>query len=621
MDIDLDDVDLPTTKEKEMRDDSTEIFDNHGNELISFLEDDSDQNSEVWSAFSGSRSSLPKKGDLVVYFPQGHLEYEKPHLHGLTPKEEVRTYDLQPQIICRVEHVQLMVANHLKQIKEADDEIYAKVTLHPEPEVNSEEKELEQSDGIEDCIRDEARRPATISTPSLFSKILKRSDTNFSLSIPPEAAIEFFCLDNESVDLQNHVTAMDFHGNVWKFPLIKDKKNGNWSLKWSEFTKARNIQPGGNRVVFLRDKDMKLKFGIRRWYGIHSEKRNANPLSEAAGAMLKKSMFSVIYKPRGKPADFVIPYQKYMKSLIRPKCIGDKVYEQQHTASNSLIRYTGVVTGMADLDPKNWPNSKWKCLTVKWGVDLFPYEDRVSPWEIVFDDSQSSSTFDSLPKLKRLRTSQHHNSLGEHNYLLSDEAIRLEKQKHVQEPRSINFQGGIPATLRQLKIVNCMNLKSLSASFETEKSPSINERVHYSRADILELEKLEIQNCQKLESLPKGMHKLRNLDLLSINDCCSLEYFPEGGLPITCLTSLSISKCENLKCLPNKLHKVTSLQSLSISGCPSLMFFPEGGLPPNLVSLRIIDCDDLISLSQWELHKLKHLRTYSISCGCSDSGE
>ncbi|KAK1552897.1 hypothetical protein Q3G72_025291 [Acer saccharum] len=757
MDIHLDDVDLPTTKEKGKRV-STEIFDRK--KFIAVLEEDSDHNSEVWSAFTGSRFSLPKKGDLVVYFPQGHLEYE--YLRRRT-KEEVRTYDLQPQIICRVEHVQLM-------IKEAEDNIYAKITLHPEPEVNSEEKELEQSDEIEDCIYDEDRSSATISTPSLFSKILEYSDfMTSSLSIPPKAAIEFFCLDKESMDLQNEVTAMDFHGNEWKFPLIRDKKNGNWLLGWREFARAKNVQEG-DRVVFLREKDTKLRFGIRIDFGqgidfsLCQRKdtklwlAERNPLSEAAGAILKKSIFSVMYGPRGYPEDFVIPYQKYMKSITRPGFIGAKVHKQKR---NSSTRFTGVVTGMADLDPKNWPNSKWKCLlnlTVRWESRSYR-ETRDSPWEIVFDDSHSSSTFDSLPKLKRPRTSQQDNSPPKltsyalswliffrykHNYLLSDEVIRLEKQKHVQEPGSIHFQGdttnhpfdiekqtpapptssqfiplpdrssltsmrksksttshkelisncavddlwlhlkgnlsyeylefdscsfpsstrlpipiivkklkitncvdteqvftllmdpnllvesleidscssfssmstgGIPATLRQLKIVNCMNLKSLSKSFKTKKSSSIGEHLHYSTAGTLQLRKLEIQNCVELEFLPKGLHRLRNLDILSINNCSSIEYFPEGGLPRTCLTSLSISECENLKCLPNKLHKVTSLEKLSISGCSSLLFFPEGGLPTNLVSLHIIKCENLISLSQWELHKLKHLRKYSFSCG------
>lgn len=30
----------------------------------------------------------------------------------------------------------------------------------------------------------------------------------------------------------------------------------------------------------------------------------------------------------------------------------------------SCNRYTGVVTGMAELDPIRWPGSKWRCLMV-----------------------------------------------------------------------------------------------------------------------------------------------------------------------------------------------------------------------------------------------------------------
>ncbi|KAH7543854.1 hypothetical protein JRO89_XS15G0032100 [Xanthoceras sorbifolium] len=49
------------------------------------------------------------KATLVVYFPQGHLEYVAlfPSLR-LFPSTEAPTFGLQPQIICRVVHVQLI---------------------------------------------------------------------------------------------------------------------------------------------------------------------------------------------------------------------------------------------------------------------------------------------------------------------------------------------------------------------------------------------------------------------------------------------------------------------------------------------------------------------------------
>ncbi|KAK4841572.1 hypothetical protein QYF36_006737 [Acer negundo] len=637
MDIDLDDVDLPTTKKKEMRDDSTEILDKYGNKFIAFLEEDSDHNSEVWSAFSDSRSSLPKKGDLVVYFPQGHLQYEQP------PKEEVRTYDLQPQIICRVEHVQLMVANHLKQIKEADDDIfainddsiyankdddiYAKITLHPKPEVNSEEKELEQSDKIEDCIYDEDGGSATISTPSLFSKILDFADTRSSLSIPPKAAIEFFCLDKESMDLQNEVTAMDFHGNEWKFPLTR---GGNWLLEWSEFARARNLQQG-ERVVFLREKDTKLRFGIRRGgaFGVpcgrgidffHSQRKDTklrlverNPLSEAAGAILKKSIFSVMNGSRGaNPVDFVIPWQKYMKSISRPGFIGAKVHTQYR---NSLKREPGVVTRMVDLDPTNWPNSKWKCLLVKW--EQSSAEFRVSPWEIVFDDSLSPSTFNSSPKPKRLRTSQQDNlrptkkqtrrslrntsklkiikipHTKKHKDLLSDEAIRSENQKHVQEPGSIHCEAD---TTNHPDDIEKQTLAPQNSSSQLTLCPDLCSLKSFSESkSTTNYKELKISNCS-VDDLWRHLKENHSYEYSEF-DSCSFPSSTRLPTPIT-IKKLKITNCVDTKQVFTVLMDPNlSVESLEIDSCSSFSSMSTGGIPATLRQLKIREvCPQILFL-------------------------
>lgn len=60
---------------------------------------------ELWHACAGPLTSLPKKGNVVVYFPQGHLEQVAP----FSPME-LPTFDLQPQIFCKVINVQLLVS-------------------------------------------------------------------------------------------------------------------------------------------------------------------------------------------------------------------------------------------------------------------------------------------------------------------------------------------------------------------------------------------------------------------------------------------------------------------------------------------------------------------------------
>ena len=64
---------------------------------------------ELWHACAGPLTSLPKKGNVVVYFPQGHLE----QIASASPFSpmEMRTFDLQPQILCRVINVHLLVSN------------------------------------------------------------------------------------------------------------------------------------------------------------------------------------------------------------------------------------------------------------------------------------------------------------------------------------------------------------------------------------------------------------------------------------------------------------------------------------------------------------------------------
>ncbi|KAL6992475.1 Arf GTPase arf3, partial [Sarracenia purpurea var. burkii] len=54
---------------------------------------------ELWHACAGPLISLPKKGSVVVYFPQGHLE----HVSDFP----AATYDLPPHVFCRVLDVKL----------------------------------------------------------------------------------------------------------------------------------------------------------------------------------------------------------------------------------------------------------------------------------------------------------------------------------------------------------------------------------------------------------------------------------------------------------------------------------------------------------------------------------
>lgn len=64
---------------------------------------------ELWHACAGPLTSLPKKGNVVVYFPQGHMEEAVSAFPFSPVKIDLPTFGLQPQIFCRVEDVQLLV--------------------------------------------------------------------------------------------------------------------------------------------------------------------------------------------------------------------------------------------------------------------------------------------------------------------------------------------------------------------------------------------------------------------------------------------------------------------------------------------------------------------------------
>lgn len=64
--------------------------------------------SELWHACAGPLTCLPKKGNVIVYFPQGHLEQDA--MASYSSPLETPKFDLNPQILCRVVNVHLLVS-------------------------------------------------------------------------------------------------------------------------------------------------------------------------------------------------------------------------------------------------------------------------------------------------------------------------------------------------------------------------------------------------------------------------------------------------------------------------------------------------------------------------------
>lgn len=366
---------------------------------------------ELWHACAGPLTSLPKKGNVVVYVPQGHLE-QAAAAASASPFStmEMPTFDLNPQIFCRVVNVQLLA-------NKENDEVYTQVTLLPQPEfvgLNSEGKEAAEL-GLEEEGRGGS---LTKSTPHMFCKTLTASDTSThgGFSVPRRAAEDCFPpLDYKQQRPSQELVAKDLHGVEWRFRHIYRGQPRRHLLTtgWSIFVSQKNLA-SGDAVLFLRGEDGELRLGIRRAARPRNglpdaiiAKQNSYPsiLSLVANAVSTKSMFHVFYSPRASHAEFVIPYQKYIKSITSPICIGTRFRMKFEMEDSPERRCSGVVIGIGDLDPHRWPNSKWRCLMVRWDEDMVSdHHERVSPWEIDPSVSLQPLSIQSSPRLKKLRT-------------------------------------------------------------------------------------------------------------------------------------------------------------------------------------------------------------------------
>ncbi|KAK2643311.1 hypothetical protein Ddye_025074 [Dipteronia dyeriana] len=365
---------------------------------------------ELWHACAGPLTSLPKKGNVVVYFPQGHLE-QLASSSSPFPPIQVPNFDLQPQIFCKVLDVQLLA-------NKENDEVYTQLALLPQPELvvpNSEGKELEELSVDEDG---NGGSP-TKSTPHMFCKTLTASDTSThgGFSVPRRAAEDCFPpLDYKQQRPSQELVAKDLHGVEWRFRHIYRGQPRRHLLTtgWSIFVSQKNLV-SGDAVLFLRGDDGELRLGIRRVVRprnglpdsiLAKQNSYSNALSLVVNAISTKSMFNVFYSPRASHAEFVIPYQKYLKSIMNPVCIGTRFKMRFEVDDSPDRRCNGVVTGMSDLDPYRWPSSKWRCLMVRWDEDIgSDHQERVSPWEIDRSVSLPPLNIQSSPRMKKLRTS------------------------------------------------------------------------------------------------------------------------------------------------------------------------------------------------------------------------
>ncbi|KAJ8761531.1 hypothetical protein K2173_001666 [Erythroxylum novogranatense] len=357
---------------------------------------------ELWHACAGPLISLPKKGSVVVYFPQGHLEQ--------LPDAPLATYELPPHVFCRVFDVKL-------HAEEATDEVYAQVSLIPE----NEQIELKLREGkIEgDSEEDDNEMALKPSTPHMFCKTLTASDTSThgGFSVPRRAAEDCFPpLDYTQQRPSQELVAKDLHGFEWRFRHIYRGQPRRHLLTtgWSAFVNKKKLV-SGDAVLFLRGDDGELRLGIRRAAQAKctnpfppptSQQLSHSTLMDVVNSVSKRSVFNICYNPRASSSEFIVHANKFLKSLDLSFSVGMRFKMRFEAEDAAERRYTGIITGISDVDPARWPDSKWRCLVVRWDDTEANRHSRISPWEIDPSGFYSNSNF-MVPGLKRSRSGLH----------------------------------------------------------------------------------------------------------------------------------------------------------------------------------------------------------------------
>nr|ANI70189.1 auxin response factor ARF17 [Salvia miltiorrhiza] len=338
---------------------------------------------ELWHACAGPATILHKKGDIVVYFPQGHLE----QANSSPP-----SFDLPPQILCRVVDVQLIANNE-------NDEVYSQLSLNPLQQqqqmigVELEGKEKENV-GVEEGGK---------SSSHMFCKTLTASDTSThgGFSVPRRAAEDCF-------------PPLALPGTCGHRPA----RSGVEIQTHLQRGEAGEVRLGIRRAA--RPRNGLLDTAIK------NQKYHPNVLSHVANALSSNGMFNVVYSPRASHSTFIVPYRKYLECTGSPIPVGMRFKMKNDLDDSPERRFSGVVTGVSDVDPYRWPNSKWRSVMVRWD-EASDEQERICPWDV-----ESSSSYAPL-SLKRLRSSPSGSPVSGGDYVRSYSCEVLQGQEKMSK--------------------------------------------------------------------------------------------------------------------------------------------------------------------------------------------
>ncbi|RWR92712.1 auxin response factor 1 [Cinnamomum micranthum f. kanehirae] len=352
---------------------------------------------ELWHACAGPLVTVPREGERVYYFPQGHMEQLEASTHqGLD--QPMPSFNLPSKILCKVMNVQLRAETET-------DEVYAQITLLPEQdhgEITSPDPPLPEP---QRC------------TVHSFCKTLTASDTSThgGFSVLRRHADE--CLP--PLDMSQHppwqeLVATDLHGNEWHFRHIfrGQPRRHLLTTGWSVFVSSKRLV-AGDAFIFLRGENGELRVGVRRLMRqlnnmpssvISSHSMHLGVLATASHAISTGTLFSVFYKPRTSQSEFIISVNKYLESRNHNFSVGMRFRMRFEGDEAPERRFSGTIIGVGDTISQRWADSEWRSLKVQWDEpSSIPRPERVSPWELEPLVASNPPTSQPTPRNKRAR--------------------------------------------------------------------------------------------------------------------------------------------------------------------------------------------------------------------------
>lgn len=331
---------------------------------------------ELWHACAGPLVNVPREGERVYYFPQGHMEQLEASMHqGLD--QQLPSFNIPAKILCKVMNV------HLRAEPESD-EVYAQITLLPErdqSEVTSPDPPLPEPPNCTVHSFCKTLTASDTSTHGGFSVLRRHADD----CLPP--------LDMSQQPPWQELVASDLHGNEWHFRHIfrGQPRRHLLTTGWSVFVSAKKLV-AGDAFIFLRGENGELRVGVRRLMRllhnmpssvISSHSMHLGVLATASHAIATGTLFSVFYKPRTSRSEFIVSLNKYLEAQNHKLSVGMRFKMRFEGEEVPERRFSGTIVGVGDTASSKWLDSEWRSLKVQWDEPssiLRP--DRVSPWEL-----------------------------------------------------------------------------------------------------------------------------------------------------------------------------------------------------------------------------------------------